>query len=43
MKTAVQGQIEHLAWRLENYAQETSGGPVQAWCFSDTVPWPPAP
>lgn len=26
IKTAVQGQIGHLAWRLGDYAQETSGG-----------------
>ena len=33
MKTAVQGQIEHLAWRPGDDAKETSGGPIQIWYF----------
>lgn len=33
----MQGQVEHLAWRLGDDAQETSGLPIKAWYFSHIV------
>lgn len=45
MRTVVQGQIKHLAWRPGDDAQETSGGAIEQYkhgIFSHIVSGSPA-